>query len=145
MRRGSAETPQYTGSRGLQTSKKPWSHDWPRPETTVRPYCSYCPCFLSSSLPLSRPSRHAILGHDLHCRLDSPPSLHHPSVHPSLKLSFCIPSLSCRHDPYIHYCNSTSNNATQCHVTSTFFCTSPYFRSHYTRMPLAGKPSVHTH
>jgi hypothetical protein len=56
MCRGSAETPQYTGSRGLQTSKKPWSHDWPRPETTVRPHCSYCSYFLSSSLPLSRPT-----------------------------------------------------------------------------------------
>ena len=39
MRRGSAETPQHTDCRGLQTPNIPWSHDWPRPETTVRRYC----------------------------------------------------------------------------------------------------------
>jgi hypothetical protein len=56
-----------------------------------------------------------------------------PSTHSPFKLSLCIPSLSCRHDPYIHFCNTTSTNATQCHVPATLLCKPlPSFNSHHT-------------
>jgi hypothetical protein len=71
-------------------------------------------------------------GRPRHSLLTSPHPLLPPSTHPPFKLFLCIPSLSCRHDPYIHFCNTTSTNATQCHVPATFFCTSPPFNLFYT-------------
>jgi len=143
MRRGPAETPQYTGCRGLQTPNIPWSHDWPRPGTTVR---RYCPTFFLLHSHCLGASRHAILGHGLTVfTVALTPSLTPSSVTYTIRgfllyslpysragttITFTIvippattrPSVTIQHLPSAH-------RHLFAHIT--------------TRMPLAGTPSDH--